>query len=304
MHENGKVLTGQASVVGRYSGWAINRFEENGNGSLSYSATKIGRGASNIPSISLREIGCGRLEGVCPAPPIYAPKTVITGSCIYTAAWSVQICAGKNGARWFSMSLPGDLKKILHYIHRSKTIQRIKIPTKPSEYHKRLFTWQSEIIQRFNGIEKIHYTMPIEAYRGYITRLEIALERKLPILHSRLTDYTSALKKSLEESLGKYSRLLSYDNPIPASFEEVDVLESNMAIYRAVKNMSNVIAIEDIPEVGMSQRIAQQTGCVIPCYVCVLGFPDPFRLTNDSACEIVDYGNSMSGPELVRECVV
>ncbi len=274
-----------------YSGWRLSRLTE-ANGQMVYVADKEADSDHTHPPLRLvgaqvndDAIVC---EGYWPFRPAFAPRVLLGGSCLYTAAWAVNLSAAPNGAesRPLSLGLPGDLKRLVERINKGRTIRSVQLPIRPALYHRRLLYWQATVLQRFPSVECIRYTLPVHDYHGYILYLERALGFALPGLHTALDAYVQTLQAYLQQVWGDARAKIHFDIPGSTAQKQADLLsrENDFQLYLAAVQEKGVMGMEDLPEVALSHEVARRTGILIPCAVAVLGLPDPYMLRSDALC--------------------
>jgi hypothetical protein len=275
-----------------YSGWRLTRLTEAQPHPV-YLADKEEDADHAHPALRLVGAQTVLCEGYWPFRPTFAPRLLLGGVCLYTAAWAVHFTAAKTGPepRPLSLGLPGDLTRIVERLQKGRTIHSIQLPTRPGLYHQRLIAWQAAVIQRFPTIEAIRYTLPIPDYHGYIRHLECALGYALPGLHHALADYGQSIQALMAQHWGAAMHKVQFDIPGSSEQKMGDLLsrENDFQLYQAAVGEERVMGMEDLPEVALSHEVARRTGSLIPCAVSVLGLPDPYMLRTDASygCQLV-----------------
>jgi len=273
-----------------YSGWRVTRLSDSPT-RPTYVAFKEDDIEHAHPALSLVGSHTVHCEGYWPFRPAFAPKRILAGTCLYTAAWNIQFAAAGDGSdpRPLSLGLPGDLNRILKFLKKRRPIAHFQIPTQPGFYHRRLITWQAEVLQRFPSIETIHYTLPVPDYHGYILHFEEALGASLPGLHAALDDYVQTLQHFMQRVWGEQMDKVRYDIPGSAELKKINATsrENDLQLYLSAVDQEQVMGIEDLPEVALAHEVARRTGVLIPCAVSVLALPDPYLAREDelAACQ-------------------
>jgi hypothetical protein len=275
-----------------YSGWRLTRLAESATHST-YAAFKTDDLEHTYPAVTLLGAENVFCEGYWPFRPTYAPKIVLGGACLYTAAWAVHFAAAKHGSipRPLSLGLPGDLTRALEMLKKGRSISGFQLPTRPGLYHQRLITWQAAVLQRFPTVETVRYTLPIPDYHGYILHLENALGYALPGLHSTLDQYAQTIQEYMRQVWGETMRKVQFDIPGSIAQKQANLLsrENDFQLYLAAVRDEEVMGMEDLPEVALPHEVARRTGIIIPCAVAVLDLPDPYMVRTDAsyACKMV-----------------
>jgi len=269
-----------------YSGWRLTRLSEEPEHST-YAAFKADDIEHTYPAVTLVSANTVRCEGFWPFRPTYAPKVVLGGVCLYTAAWTIQFAAAENGKppRPLSLGLPGDMTRIRKLIKKGRPICSIRLPTRPGPYHQRLIAWQGEILRRFPSIESIRYTLPVQDYHGYIMHVETALGSSLPGLHAALDEYVQTIQALIWDTWGEHVRKVQFDTAGNAEFKTIDLTsrENDLQLYLHAVQCEQVMGMEDLPEVALAHEVARRTGIMIPCAVAVLDLPDPYMARDADA---------------------
>lgn len=270
-----------------YSGWRLTRLAE-ANARPVYVACKEEDTEHAHPALRLVGSQTVLCEGYWPFRPTFAPKQILGGTCLYTAAWAVHFAAAADGRapRPLSLGLPGDLNRIEKLLKQRRPITAIQLPTQPGRYHQRLITWQAEVLARFPSIEMVHYTLPVHDYHGYLLHFEAALGQALPGLHTALAEYTQRIQLFMQEVWGEQIAKVRYDLPGSPELKKVNTSsrENDLQLYLAAVDQEQVMGMEDLPEVALSYEVARRSGVLIPCAVCVLDLPDPYLAREDAAC--------------------
>jgi len=270
-----------------YSGWRLSRLAA-ANASPVYVACKEEDAEHAHPVLRLVGAQTVLCEGYWPFRPTFAPKQILAGTCLYTAAWAVHFAAATDSSapRPLSLGLPGDLNRIKKLLKQRRPITAFQIPTQPGRYHQRLIRWQAEVLARFPSIETVHYTLPVHDYHGYLLHFEAALGQSLPGLHAALDDYVQTIKTFMQEVWGEQVEKVRYDVPGTPELKMLDSSsrENDLQLYLAAINQERVMGMEDLPEVALSHEVARRSGVLIPCAVCVLDLPDPYLVRDDAVC--------------------
>ncbi len=275
-----------------YSGWRLTRLAE-ANTRPVYVACKEDDADHAHPALRLLGSQTVLCEGYWPFRPTFEPKCILAGTCLYTAAWSVHFAATGEGSvpRPLSLGLPGDLKRIEKMLKQRRPITVLQLPTQPGNYHRRLITWQAEVLARFPSIETVYYTLPVHDYHGYILHFETALGQSLPGLHVALEGYMQSIQAFMQQVWGAQIAKVRYDFPGSPELKKANTSsrENDLQLYLRAVDQERVMGMEDLPEVALSHEVARRSGVLIPCAVSVLDLPDPYlaRLDPSYACRRV-----------------
>jgi|GEM_PF-3135802 hypothetical protein len=228
-------------------------------------------------------------EGYWPFRPVFSPKHIVSGICLYTGSWGVRFAGADPGGaspRLLSLGLPGDLERMLRFIRKRRPILEFQIPTQPGLYHRRLIRWQKQILDRFPDVESVRYSLPIANYHGYIMHFEAALGLELPGLHAELDAYVETLKTYMTEVWGGHSDKVIYDIAGATDLKNLDASsrENDLQLYLQAAGLERVMGMEDLPEVALAHEVARRSGVLIPCAVAVTGLPDPYLERDDAWC--------------------
>ena len=232
---------------------------------------------------------------------------ILGGICLYTSAWTVQFAAapGNPTPRPLSLGLPGDLVRIHTLLAKDRPIAAVNVPTRPGLYHQRLIHWQSEVLSRYPSVQTIRDNLLDNDYHGYIRNVEYVLGESLPGLQAALDDYVTAIKALLRKTMAAYYHKLRFDIPGTSDLKAVDATsrENDLRLYLAAVGESNVMGMEDLPEVALAYEVAQRTGVLIPSAVAVLGLPDPYMQRDDPsyACRPFSLVELQSSVEQMKE---
>lgn len=271
-----------------YSGWRLTQLSEKKDQTI-YAAFKADDVEHSYPAVTLKSSQTVFCEGFWPFRPSYAPRVILSGVCLYTAAWSLSFAsAADNGdePRPLSLGLPGDLARILKLLKKGRPIVSVQLPTLPALYHRRLINWQAEVLQRFPSVEVIRYTVPVHDYRGYIMQVEGAVGHPLPGLHQALDGYMRTIQAYMELAWGDFTQRVQFDTLGSPEYKKADATsrENDMQLYLRAVQDERVMGMEDLPEVALAHEVARRTNVMIPCAVAVLGIPDPYLLREDACC--------------------
>ena len=273
-----------------YSGWRLTRLAE-ANARPVYVACKEEDADHAHPALRLVGSQTVLCEGYWPFRPSFAPRRILGGTCLYTAAWAVHFAPAADGRapRPLSLGLPGDLKRIEKMLKQRRPVMAFQLPTQPGRYHQRLITWQAEVLARFPNLETVHYTLPVHDYHGYIQHFEAALGQALPGLHVALEAYVQTIQAFMEQVWGAQMDKVRFDIPGTPELKKTDASsrENDLQLYLAATHQERVMGMEDLPEVALSHEVARRSGVLIPCAVCVLDLPDPYLIRDDPsyACQ-------------------
>lgn len=227
-------------------------------------------------------------EGYWPSKPSYQPEIILSGICLYTACWSVQLAAanGKTAPpRASSLALPGDMERLFQRIERGRAINYVEVPFSPGPYHYQLLKWQADAMGRFSNIKEIRYDIPRYNYHNYISSFESAVGRTLPRLHEEVEVFIAKLKRMMSkiwprELLAKvvfFEPTTEVHGDIPSS-KDVDLF-----MYTDSIGSEKILGVEDLPQLSIAYQLAKTTDQVIPCLVTVLELPHPFMVRNNGS---------------------
>jgi hypothetical protein len=263
-----------------YSGWRL-KSVANQNSLEMYIADKTDP-VSIHPRVMLYPSSHIVCEGYWPFPPRDEVRIILSGTCLYTACWSVQFAPARANdppPRPLSLALPGDMKRILTLVRKKRPIAHMNIPLMPGLYHYQLLTWQASVINRLSRIEEIRYHLPTSNYHIYIKMFEDALGIKLMNMHIHLHNYIKQIKRYMVESWNGVLNKLTYIEPyIKYDKDGFSSKENDLMLYLDAAHHQATLGVEDLPELSLACETTRRTGNVVPCIVGVLDLPDPYMI--------------------------
>ena len=270
-----------------YSGWRLTRLNEASESAV-YVACKEGDADHTHPTLRLLGANTVLCEGYWPFRPTFEPKHILSGTCLYTALWSIHFApvAGGSNPRPLSLGLPNDLERIAKLLKNRRQITAFQLPTRPARYHQRLIAWQAEVLQRFPTVETVQYTLPVHDYHGYIMHCEAALGHSLPGLHLALDEYVQIIKDFMQEVWGDaLIAKVCFDLPGSAELKKADTrsIENDLQLYLSAVGKERVMGMEDLSEAALAHEVARRSGFLIPCAVTALELPDPYFVRDDAS---------------------
>ena len=294
-------MTWEGANQFKYEGWDVHEDDH----TKTCKATKSLIGREEPLELSL-EVCHGPIayQGSWPREvPSTWPKTILTGSCIYSDCWKVQFASHspkQAPPRALILGLERDREKIRKYLERGRAIVHVDVPTKLCGYQEKLLAWQVASVAEMPNVETVRYHLPVSVYHSFIDDFEKASSKQLHFMHLMLDDYADMYKQRVGEEFAAIGQNVTFYDPTHDQDGNVlDAHGADQAPYLEAVNEDHVMGLEDLAQLSISAIVAEKTGITIPCRVGVLGLPHPIKTCAGAFCSC----QSFSGNDSNLACV-
>jgi len=267
----------------RYEGWEV---WEDPDGNCR--ARRQLPGVAEIVECSLARHPHIAYEGSWPHPITVAPRVVVTGACLYSDCWRVQVAPAVPDTvapRPLVIGLRHDRARLQRYLRSGRDVQTVELPRRMCRYQRVLLEWQKRNLALWASVEEVRYHLPLSVYHGFIDELEQTLGRSLTTLRAQLNAQGLQLREEVKRSIEPLGVKLRFVDPhVDADGHPLSPEAADCRPYLDAWDDDGVVGLEDLAQLTIVASIAHRRGVAIPCRVGLLDVPHP--LSNcDRGCD-------------------
>ncbi len=267
-------------AAARYEGW---RIAADASGYAASRTLPTGGGAR--VELAPGDVVTG--EGLWGGPLPAAPRTVLTGACVYSDCWRARLAPHRAGARAprpLALGLRHDRARLLAYLARGRSLRAIDMPERPCSYQRRLVAWQAACVAGWPTVEAVRYHLPVTIYHRFIEHLERALGPQ-PEMHARLERYAAHLRGWIRARLAPLGVAVDFVDPATApDGRPLTPAEADRRPYEDAWGDPGVVGLEDLAQLTIAACIAAERGAGPAVRVGVLDLPHPLSTCGGRRC--------------------